>query len=147
MLIRPATGKDLAAVHELLAAAGLPVEGVAENFTDFLVAEHDRRLSGVIGLERYGSAGLLRSAAVSPTARGTGLGGRLVETILEQASARGIRDVYLLTTTAEEYFPRFGFIRAARTDVPESVKASREFQGACPETAVVMKRALALGNG
>jgi amino-acid N-acetyltransferase len=59
---------------------------------------------------------------------------------LEQADAAGIEEVYLLTTTAEKYFPRFGFNRTARSAVPEAVKASAEFQGACPDTAVVMKR-------
>jgi len=147
MVIRTAIAGDLAAVQNLLAASGLPVDGVKENFFDFIVAEessgisgNDSGIVGVIGIERYGAAALLRSAAVSPGVRGTGLGSRLVKEILERASARGIRDVYLLTTTAEEYFPKFGFARAARGDVPEPVKASREFQGACPDTAVVMKR-------
>jgi amino-acid N-acetyltransferase len=144
MLIRAATGGDLSAVRTLLAAAGLPLDGVEENFTDFIVAEDgESRIAGVIGIERYGASALLRSAAVAPSSRGTGLGSRLVKRILERASTSGVRDVYLLTTTAEEYFPRFGFTRAARTDVPDAVKASREFQGACPDTAVVMKRAVA----
>lgn len=143
MLIRAATGDDLSAVRKLLVAAGLPVDGVEENFTDFIVAEDERHIAGVVGIERYGTSALLRSAAVSPAERGTGLGSRLVKRILEHAADRGIRDIYLLTTTAEEYFPRFGFTRAARADVPEPVKASREFQGACPDSAVVMKRALA----
>lgn len=143
MLIRTTTGQDLAAVRQLLIASGLPDDAVEENFADFIVAAEGDNIAGVIGMERYGSAGLLRSAAVSPEARSTGLGGQLVKKILERASVQGIRDVYLLTTTAEEYFPRFGFTRAARTEVPESVKASREFQGACPDTAVLMKHALA----
>ncbi|HWL40814.1 MAG TPA: arsenic resistance N-acetyltransferase ArsN2 [Gemmatimonadaceae bacterium] len=148
MLIRTVTGNDLPAVWKLLVAAGLPVEGVEENFSDFIVAEDgENRIAGVVGLERYGASALLRSAAVAPSSRGTGLGSRLVKRILERASSHGIRDVYLLTTTAEEYFPRFGFTRTARADVPEPVKASREFQGACPDSAVVMKRALAEAGG
>ena len=142
MRLRAATEDDLAAVEQLLAASGLPLEGVEENFGDFIVAEEADAIAGVIGIERYGDAALLRSAAVSPDARGNGLGRKLVQELLERASTRGIRDIYLLTTTAQEYFPRFGFTRLTRAQVPESVRASREFQGACPDTAVVMKRAL-----
>jgi len=141
MRLRPATEDDLAAVAELLSASKLPLDGVEENLADFIVAEEGERISGVIGIERYGEAALLRSAAVSPDSRGHGLGSRLVEELLERATAGGIHDIYLLTTTAEEYFPRFGFKRSTRSQVPEAVRASREFQGACPDTAVVMKRA------
>lgn len=89
---------------------------------------------------------MLIRPAIADGVRGTGLGSRLVNEILERAAALGIRDVYLLTTTAEEYFPKFGFTRAARLDVPESVRASREFQGACPDTAVVMRRTVTGGG-
>jgi amino-acid N-acetyltransferase len=143
VLIRAATGDDLEAVRQLLIASDLPVDGVEENFADFIVAQEGDAISGAIGLECYGATGLLRSAVVSPDARGTGLGSQLVNSILDRASTRGIRDVYLLTTTAEEYFPKFGFKRAARAEVPASLKASREFQGACPDTAILMKHALA----
>ena len=143
MRVRAATRDDLAAVTHLLSASRLPLDGVEENLDDFIVAEDARSITGVIGIERYGDAALLRSAAVSPSARGTGLGTRLVKELLDRASEQGIRDVYLLTTTAEEYFPRFGFTRSTRAQVPEAVRASREFQGACPDTAVVMKRVLA----
>jgi N-acetylglutamate synthase-like GNAT family acetyltransferase len=142
VLIRTATDADLGPVRQLLAASGLPLDGVEQNFSDFIVAENENTIAGVIGIERYGTAGLLRSAVVSPGARGSGVGSQLVTKLLERASAQGIREVYLLTTTAEEYFPRFGFTRVTRTEVPESVQASREFQGACPDTAVVMKNAL-----
>jgi amino-acid N-acetyltransferase len=142
MRLREATHADLVAVTELLSASGLPLDGVEDNFDDFIVAEEERGITGVIGIERYGSAALLRSAAVFPNARGSGVGGRLVEEILERATGQGVREIYLLTTTAEEYFPRFGFTRSSRAQVPEAVRASREFQGACPDTAVVMKRIL-----
>jgi amino-acid N-acetyltransferase len=81
---------------------------------------------------------LLRSAVVSPEHRGTGNGRRLVELLLERAEEDGIEQLYLLTTTAEDYFPRFGFALTTRSTVPEAVKASAEFQGACPDTAIVM---------
>ncbi len=140
MKIRDATSSDLPAVEQLLRSNELPVEGVRENFSSFVVAEEAGTIAGAIGLEKYGSAALVRSAVVSPPSRGTGVGRQLVESIVERANQEGIDDIYLLTTTAENYFPRFGFARTTRAAVPETVKASAEFRGACPDTAVVMSR-------
>jgi amino-acid N-acetyltransferase len=47
-----------------------------------------------------------------------------------------------LTTTAERYFPKFGFERIERNDVPASVQASVEFTSACPSSAIVMRKPL-----
>jgi amino-acid N-acetyltransferase len=93
-------------------------------------------------MEHYGTVGLLRSVAVDPARRGTGLGGSLVEYVLGRAGAAGINDVFLLTTTAERYFPRHGFAVASREAVPAALAASEEFRGACPASAVLMRRRL-----
>ena len=146
MRIRPATTSDQRAVEQLLVTTGLPVDGVEENFGDFMVAENDTGIAGVIGIERYGDIALLRSAAVTADSRGNGVGGRLVKAILERAMAQGVREVYLLTTTAADYFPRFGFTEMSRWNAPGQLGASREFQGACPATAVLMKRSLTRGS-
>lgn len=140
MKIRNATNSDFPAVEQLLLSSRLPIEGVKENFSSFVVAEDAGTIAGAIGLERYGSAALLRSAVVSPANRGAGVGRQLVESLLQRAREDGIDEVYLLTTTAETYFPRFGFARTTRAAVPETVKESAEFRGACPDTAVVMRR-------
>ena len=140
MKIRNATNSDFPAVEQLLLSSRLPIEGVKENFSSFVVAEDAGTIAGAIGLEKYGSAALLRSAVVSPANRGAGVGRQLVESLLQRAREDGIDEVYLLTTTAETYFPRFGFARTTRAAVPETVKESAEFRGACPDTAVVMRR-------
>lgn len=140
MKIREATNRDLDAVESLLSANNLPLDGVKENFSSFVVAEDRGEIAGAIGLEKFGSAALLRSAVVSPDYRGSGVGRRLVERLLERAEKEGIEELFLLTTTAENYFPRFGFARTNRSAVPAAVKASAEFQGACPDSAVVMTR-------
>ena len=138
MKIRKATNRDLDAVEGLLSANDLPLDGVKENFYSFVVAEEGGRIIGAVGLEKFGSVALLRSAVVSNEHRGSGVGRRLVEQILERAEKDGIEELFLLTTTAEDYFPRFGFTRTTRSAVPPAVKASAEFRGACPDTALVM---------
>jgi amino-acid N-acetyltransferase len=140
MRIREATSRDLGAVQSLLSANDLPIDGVKENFSSFIVAEDNGEIAGAIGLEMFGPVGLLRSAVVSLDHRGSGVGRRLVEQILDRASDEGIEELFLLTTTAEKYFPRFGFSSTTRSAVPAAVKASAEFHGACPDTAVVMTR-------
>ncbi len=140
--IRPATRADSGAVRKLLTDAKLPLEGVPADLDHFLVAERAGAVVGAIGLERYGSAALLRSAVVDPTLRGSGIGERLVEALLAEAKRAGTKELVLLTTTAERWFPRFGFSRITRDAAPKSLHASEEFRGACPETAVVMVRRL-----
>ncbi len=142
VVIRAATAADLRAVHELLREAKLPLDGVPADLANFLVAVRDGMVVGAIGLERYRESALLRSAVVHPTMRGLGVGECLVTALLESARALGIRDMVLLTTTAEGWFPRFGFSRISRDAVPAAMHASAELQGACPASAVVMRCAL-----
>lgn len=140
MKIREATDRDIDAVESLLSTSKLPLDGVRDNFTNFIVAEDKGAIAGAIGFEKFGSVALLRSAVVSPDYRGSGVGRRLVERLLERAENEGIEELFLLTTTAEKYFPRFGFARTTRSAVPAAVRSSAEFQGACPDSAVVMTR-------
>ena len=140
--LRPASAVDYDEVVRLLRAADLPTAGLQPSLPHFLVAEDGGRVVGAVGLEIYGDTALLRSAVVDESRRGSGVGGDLVARLLDQARSYGIREVYLLTTTAERYFPRFGFTRIEREAVAGPVRASVEFQGACPASAVVMRKAL-----
>ncbi len=139
-VVRSAASSDHLAVTGLLEDAGLPLAGVLPTLPDFYVVELEGRVVGAVGLEVYGRDALLRSAVVEQVARNSGLGVALVERILDHARARGVRAVYLLTTTADRYFPRFGFERITREDVPDNVKRSVEFREACPASAVVMRK-------
>jgi N-acetylglutamate synthase-like GNAT family acetyltransferase len=136
--IRPADESDLPAIERLLSANRLPLVGVREGVHEFLVAEHDGRVVGVIGLEIYDDRGLLRSAAVDERERGTGVGAALVQRLIDDARHRALSELVLLTTTAERWFPRFGFARIERDSTPEPIKRSAEFRGACPASATVM---------
>lgn len=139
-MIRPASPADLDAVLALLAAAALPADGVAEAFADFVVARRGDEVVGAAGIELRDGHALLRSVVVGETARGSGLGSALVAAVLEHAARAGAADVYLLTTTAERWFPRLGFVRTDRAAVPAPLRESIEFHSACPESAAVMVR-------
>jgi N-acetylglutamate synthase-like GNAT family acetyltransferase len=137
-VLRGATPADLTVLEDLLRSVDLPTAGVAEALEHFILAEAEGRVVGAAGLEVHGRDGLLRSVAVDPSLRGGGLGARLTDRVLGDARAAGLRRVYLLTTTAEEYFPRHGFRRIARDEASADVQRSVEFREACPASATVM---------
>jgi amino-acid N-acetyltransferase len=145
IVVDRATEVDLPAVCALLAAQHLPLDGVAGHVGTMLVARHAGAIVGAAALETYRDGALLRSVVVDPAQQGSGLGSRLTVAALDLAAALGIRDVFLLTTTAEGYFPRFGFERIERAAVPASVQSSVEFTSACPSSAVVMRKRLEAG--
>ena len=140
--LRRAVFADLGAVEAMLVESKLPTAGVADCIDDFIVAESAGRLVGAIGVETHGQYGLLRSAAVAKDWQGQGVGRSLVAGLLDLAAQRELLSLYLLTTTAEGYFPVFGFSRVDRDSVPDELMESEEFRGACPESAVVMRKAL-----
>jgi amino-acid N-acetyltransferase len=141
-VLRPATLADLRDVERLLMGARLPVDGVAGSLPTFVVAEYNGKLVGVAGLELCGKDALLRSVVVAPEWRSRGLGRELVNQVIAEGEARHLRALYLLTTTADEYFPAFGFERTTRDGVPDAVRATAEFETACPASATVMRKKL-----
>lgn len=136
--IRQASAGDFDAVSGLLKDSSLPLAGVPRSLDGFLVAESNGALVGVAGLERCCDNALLRSVAVRPEWRSKGLGHLLVERVIADAEHQGIHGLYLLTTTAEHYFPSFGFEKIARDAVPADVRETEEFRSACPATATAM---------
>jgi amino-acid N-acetyltransferase len=78
------------------------------------------------------------SLCVAPAVRGQGLGQRIVDAGLALARKRGARRVWLLTVSAERFFPRFGFEPVERSALPSALGASAELRGACPTSAVAM---------
>jgi amino-acid N-acetyltransferase len=136
--LRRALPADKPAVEALLLSRELPLDGLDSNFETFWVADAAGTVVGTAGLEVHGRLGLLRSLAVHPDSGGAGIGSRLTWQLLEEAVGQGLREVFLLTTTAEDFFPRFGFVRLRRREVPAEVQESAEFT-ACAATAVAMR--------
>jgi amino-acid N-acetyltransferase len=138
--IGPLRRDELPALLALLEASRLPIAGAGEHLDAALAARRDGRLVGSAILEIYGSDALLRSVTVDAGLRGRGLGLRLAEAALALAAERGVDDVFLLTETASEFFPRLGFRAIPRGGLPASLDASEELRGACPASAVAMAR-------
>ncbi|KWF81010.1 GCN5 family acetyltransferase [Burkholderia diffusa] len=138
MQLRSAVSSDLAAIEALLRASNLPVAGVAEHLEHFVVRVDPLGLSGCGGLEYHGDFALIRSIAVAPATQGNGVGRAIVARLIATCRARSVRSIGLLTTTAEDYFAGFGFVRVTRDDVPRPLLASSQFQRVCPDTATAM---------
>jgi amino-acid N-acetyltransferase len=142
MVIHAADAQDLPAVRRLLETQHLPLDGIDEHVSTMVVAKQGSDVVGAAAVELYADGALLRSVVVDPVVQGQGLGHRLSEAALRIAQDRGIHTAFLLTTTAETFFPKLGFERIVREDVPASVQASIEFQSACPASAAVMRKRL-----
>jgi amino-acid N-acetyltransferase len=140
--IQLARPQDLDAVFALLSANNLPLDGLAEHVGTLLVARRAGQVIGSAALEMYADGALLRSVAVLAESRGRQHGRALVDAAIQLAEDHRVQAVYLLTTTAAEYFLKRGFERIAREDVPAAVRKSVEFTAACPASATVMRRRL-----
>jgi N-acetylglutamate synthase-like GNAT family acetyltransferase len=142
LAVRAARAADWPAVAALLQRSELPLAGAREHLSTFLLAWRGDTLIACVGAELYGADALLRSVAVAPQARRTGVGSALVAQALAIARRRGVRAVYLLTTTAAAFFERLGFRSIDASQVPAAVRSSVEFNGACPSCATAMHLAL-----
>ncbi|HUU77301.1 MAG TPA: arsenic resistance N-acetyltransferase ArsN2 [candidate division Zixibacteria bacterium] len=143
-LISPANTTNLKSVLKLLKDLNLPTEGVKEHFNDFLVMKDnsnpkESNIIGCVGLEVYNKFGLLRSLAIEPKLQSQGLGNILTDAILDYARSIELHKIYLLTTTAEKFFLKKGFMKIKRDIVPAEVKQSIEFKSLCPDSAICME--------
>ncbi|HVS30534.1 MAG TPA: arsenic resistance N-acetyltransferase ArsN2 [Thermoanaerobaculia bacterium] len=139
VVIAAATESDVGEIKRLLMESDLPTAGVDEHWRTFIVARDGDRVVGCGGSETYQVAALIRSIVVEPGYRQHGLGRKIVRQLLDRLASRGLREFYLLTTTAEAYFARRGFKKIDRDEVHPQLLASRELQDACPASATCMR--------
>ena len=133
---------DLEYVEQLLAENGLPAGDVRSKPDCFFVAVQDGERVGVGGIEQYGTAGLLRSVAVEESRRGEGFGTAICDRLEKRARADGTEQLWLLTTTAAEFFDARGYEEAAREEAPEEIRNTTEFSDLCPDSAACLRRTL-----
>lgn len=139
--VRRATAADLDRVESLLTANDLPTAGLRD--ARVFVATADGELRGAGGVELHGTAGLLRSLVVPAPHRGEGHGTALCEALEAAARAAGVETLYLLTTTAADFFARRGYEAVPREDAPPRIRGTAEFADLCPASATCMRASLA----
>ena len=134
-------------VEALLTEAQLPVADLASSRSLKLLGIRDgARLAGVVGVEVYGSVGLLRSLAVEPSHRKSGLGVSLVSNAETWAAEQGVETLYLLTTTAAQFFAKRGYEAVPRSEAPAAIAATAQFSDLCPASSTFMRKVLAANN-
>jgi len=143
MIIRPATSEDFESARAWLVAAGLPTADLSDTQMEhFLVAVNEDTPVGIIGLEPFEDAGLLRSLVVDPSVRGGGIGQTLIAALEANAASRGIATLWLLTTDADAYFATQGYEVKVRDEAPDCIRNTVEFSKLCPGDAVLMRKLL-----
>ncbi len=138
---------NLSEVIALLAECELPVSDISPSGpARFFGIRAEGRLAAVIGLEPLGKIALLRSLAVAPAQRHRGLGRELVAHAEFAAAALGIRTLYLLTTTAADFFEKLGYAHTPRHSAPAEIQTTAQFAGLCPASATVLSKVIAARN-
>lgn len=141
MNIERARPDDFSAVRTLLERNSLPTDDLTPRSLElFRVARDATGVVGAVGLERHGNYALLRSLVVDAEHRDRGLGSQLVASAEALATQLGLRTIYLLTTTAADFFAARGFRAVPRDSTPDEIKRTSEFASLCPSTAVVMTK-------
>ena len=134
----------LAIVQALLAQLQLPASDLTEaHLEHFIGCGSAKILEGVVGLELYPPVALLRSLAVVPSKRHTGLGAALLVEAERYAQSNGVSEIYLLTNTAERFFEHKGYQRVPRESAPPAIRGTQEFAGLCPASSALMRKRLA----
>jgi len=137
-----ATARDRTTIYRLLVEAGLPVDDLDTAPVRFWVARDVGNIVGVVGLEAYGAAGLLRSLVVETPQRRAGVGKALVQALESESCREGVNRLVLLTQTAQMFFAKQGYLVQDRRDVPAPIHHTAEFRSLCPASAVCMSKGL-----
>ena len=142
LIVEPAGEADAGAIRDLLGRNGLPTSDLSTGRPEFVVVRSAEHIIGTGALERFGETALLRSVAVEPQWRGSGVGRVLIRELERRARAAGVGELILLTLTAADFFRRLGYGAKDRARVPDAVLASAEFESLCPASAFCMAKAL-----
>lgn len=133
----------LAAALALLEGSDLPTSDLTDDHMQhFFYSGPAAAPAALVGVELCGPDALLRSLVVSPAHRSNGLGTVLVRHAENFARNEGAASMYLLTTSAESFFKRCGYVRANRETAPAEVRATREFSDICPASSAFLVKHL-----
>lgn len=130
---------DILSIVKLVKECGLPYEDInQEKLKSFIVAKINNSIIGCIGIEIFNHDGLLRSLAVNNEYRNQEIGGELYRKLLSFSTKSGVTTLHLLTTTAENYFIKKGFIKTDRSNAPQTIKVTAEFSTLCSSSSTYM---------
>lgn len=144
IVVRKADENEYEEIIHLLSSNALPISDLYEKNIELYVGLSNGKIVATVGIEYYGDCALLRSLSVKEDYKNKRIGETLLQFINDTCQRRAIQSLYLLTTTAEHYFKRFGFDVIARNDTPYVIQETREFCSICPSSAIIMRKNLAI---
>ena len=146
MNYRDAVAQDIEKIENLLIEHHLPVNDILKYIDNFVVSEQKNNIIGVGGYENLGEIALIRSIVVSQEYRGQSIGANIYRLLEEKIKHIGIKEAYLLTETATDYFKKLGFTLKERASLPEAITITKQFRELCPSTAIIMFNELSINN-
>ena len=141
MNIVPASQNSFSAAIELLKQNNLPTEDITPG-TQLFVVEEGNNVIATVAVEYDYNDALLRSLSVSGTKKGSGIGSELVLFIEDYVRRQGVQNVFLLTTTAADFFAKRGYKMIDRSNVPEFIQKTKEYSVICASSSTLMKKEL-----
>lgn len=140
---RVATAADAARVAELLGETGVHSVGVGPGISAFVIADSPAGPIATIALEIFGGDALIGSVCVHPSWRAQGVGTALVEHVLTEAAMEAVDSVYVLSSSVDRFFARFGFVRISWSEMPFTITRALSQRGAAVPGATAMHLLLA----
>lgn len=131
--IRRARQEDIPLLTKLLTQAEVSERGLNAHWEHFFVAEKMDDVSvpqvvGTIGMEQYGTDGLVRSLVIEKGNQSTKLVLELLNIVLSYGKQIGCTSLYLVAGAMNPLFEQLGFREAEHGDIPEDVRLSMHVQ-------------------
>lgn len=142
MRIEKFNKNDLKEIEKFLKEAELPVNDIYSSPVNFFGIKESQKMVAVGALEIYHPYAIVRSVAVSPKLQKNGVGSKMVDFLEEKAKELKIAELFLLTTTAEEFFSKKGYANKLRSSCPEKILNSEEYRNLCPDSAISLSKKL-----
>ena len=126
--IRNAAAGDVEAIHALLnpyaemnIILGRDQDNIFQHLQEFLVAEYDGDVAGVVAMHVYDeSLAEIRSLVVRPDCQKHGIGRLLVEGCEKWAAGLGVTKVFALTYV-DAFFAKLGYKTVSKESLPHKI--------------------------
>lgn len=125
-------------VKELLLSSNLPTSDLNNAPIHFFGMKKNNKLIVTGALEVYGNNAVLRSVAVSNNFQNNGYGKQIVRYLEEVALEMKISHLFLLTTSAENFFKKLKYLPIQRHSCPPKILSSSQFTDICPQSSVCL---------
>lgn len=139
LILEKIEDKSIAFIENILKENYLVYEDIRDEHIELFLAYKSSNCIGIIGLEQFGEIGLLRSLVIFDKYRNHGYGKEICNCLFDYAKNKKIKEIYLLTVTAKNFFEKIGFSLVKRKHVPEEIKNTGEFSHLCPDSAACLK--------